>query len=471
MTAYVPLAESIDFPSQPFDNTLASSFNTHESVVKVLNSTTFTENLQSKTFGSMSQVNLPVSNLIKNVVLVMKLQNVENGADGSLRPGQFLPEGWGFNAIDYVEFTYGTSTTLRVTGDQMLVWSLSQCESGEKQKGILRLGGRPYNTDATEGEYLAMINLPLPHSNVNSKRIIPYDLSLLSNKPSSLRIRFKYGTDWITQGAGEESGGSVRPVRATSFSECYVAFQQSYLADGPSDSISSLVARGGPSKYDYPFYYPQSFVSNNFQGSSNKSEKVQLQLDNFLPGSVQSIDMWLERITYDGPGDVLANKMSSSKENQNWYVPMSNVEILYGGQAIYRSDDALQEILTLSDYPTTGSWNVAVPVYDEEYKDTPVASVVVAKTSQFCHVQLSQYNEQFLSLVQTGAMLNNSSVTLRFTTPELRDIGIAGSTPDIPTDQPIYRLHCNYNYQCSLRSADGQTSILFVRPEMLLPNV
>ena len=463
MTAYVPLAQSIDFPSQPFDNTLASVHNTHESVVKVLNSTTFTQNLQTKSFGAMSQVNLPVSNLISNVVLVMKLQNVGAG-DGLLAAGQYLPEGWGFDAIDYCEYTYGTSSTLRVSGDQMRIWCLSQCESGEKQKAILRLAGRSYNSDATTGEYLAMVNLPLPHSNVNSKKVIPYDLSLLSNKPSSIRIRFKYGPEWITQGIT----GTV-PERAVAFNEVYVAFEQSYLADGPSDSIQSLVAVGGGAKYDYPFMYPQYFESKQFQGKSDKASKVQLQLDNFLPGSVQSIDMWLERITSSGP--VLANgsnSMSNSKQNKSWYVPMSNIEILYGGQSIYRSDDALQEMFTLSNYPTSGSFGVSVPVFSVNVATGKADEST--RISQYSHVQLSQYNEQYLNLIQTGAMLNNSSVTLRFTTPELRDLSLAlDGTP--PGEQPIFRLHCNYNYQCSLRSAEGETSILFVRPEMIMANV
>jgi len=466
MTAYVPLSASIDFPAQPFDNTLASVQNTHESVVKVLNSTTFTEALQSKSFGVMSNVNLPVSNLISNVVLVMKLQNVDDDADGSLRVGQFLPEGWGFDAIDYVEYTYGTSTTLRVRGDQMRIWCLSQCESGEKQKAVLRLAGRQYNSDVTQGEYIAMVNLPLPHSNVNSKRVIPYDLSLLSNKPSQIKIRFKYGPEFITQPITPGSGPAV-PVRATSFSEVYVAFEQSYLADGPSDSIQSLVARGGGAKYDYPFLYPQSFVSENFQGSADKAKKVQLQLDNFLPGSVQSIDMWLERITNDGKDEDANNLMSNSKNNQSWYVPMSNIEILYGGQSIYRSDDALQEIFTLSNYPTSGAFNVDVVPYSNDTDNAPAD--VKPRISQYSHVQLSQYNEQFLNLIQTGAMLNNSSVTLRFTTPELRDLRLDDSTS--VSAQPAFRLHCNYNYQCSLRSADGMTNILFTRPETLLPDV
>lgn len=462
MTAYVPLAQSIDFPTQPFDNTLASVSNTHESVVKVLNSTTFTTNLTTKAFGAMSQINLPVSNLISNVVLVMKLQNV-GGADGLLAVGQYLPVGWGFDAIDYCEYTYGTSSTLRVSGNQMRIWSLSQCESGEKQSAMLRLAGRPYNSDATTGEYLAMVNLPLPHSNVNSKRIIPYDLSLLSNKPSSIRIRFKYGTEWISQGST-----GTQPVRAVAFNEVYVAFEQSYLADGPSDSIQSLVAVGGGAKYDYPFLYPQYFESKEFQGKSDKANKMQLQLDNFLPGSVQSIDMWLERITSDGPiTETSNNLMSGSRQNKSWFVPMSNIEILYGGQSIYRSDDALQEIFTLSNYPTSGAFNVNVPPFAYAAGTGPADEVT--RVSQYSHVQLSQYNEQFLNLIQTGAMLNNSSVTLRFTTPELRDLRLVDATPIAA--QPIFKLHCNYNYQCSLRSAEGETSILFVRPEMQMANV
>ena len=473
MTAFLPLQESIDFPASPFDNSLASPLNTQMSMVKVINSGAFRVDLPSLVLGNQTNVNFPTHGLVSNVCLVMKLTNADAGSQtvNTIKAGQFLNEGWGFDAIDYVEYSYGTQSSLRVTGDQIRIWCLSQCESGQKQKRIMELAGPAYATangieNPLGTEYVAMVNLPLPHSNVNSGRLIPYDLTLLSNKPATIRIRLKYGPEFISQ-PKFSTGTTPNPIIvASSLVEAYVAFEQGYLADGPSDSISSLVSVGGGRKYDYPFMYPQGFSSAEFLGKSEKNDRVTIQLNNFLPGSVQSIDMWLLMVksgTVGTRGDI---QLSDSWQNHAYYVPMSNVEILYGGQAIYRCDDNLQELLTLSNYPTAGTFSVSVPTPTDRAN---LAFTPNAKVSQYCHVQLSQFNEQFLNLIQTGVSLTNSTVTVRFNTPKLSTLTY--ETDIATTTQPTYILRCSYNMQCSLRSAEGRTDVLFVRPERIIQNI
>lgn len=466
MTSLVPLQESVDFAVSPFDNALASALNTRMSLVPVMNSPTFRNDLPSKLLGSQSQVNLPTNNLLSNAILTCSF-TVDNTSSG-LRAGSFLGEGWLFSAIDYVEYSFGTSSTLRVTGDALRIWNLSQCESGEKQKAAMRLAGQQYNTIITGTEVLpagyairGSVVLPLPCSNMNSGKLIPYDLTLLSNKPASVRIRFKYGPDVITRG----TTGTV-PVIPTEFAEAYVSFQQEYLANGPSDSIQALVSRGGGRKYDYPFMYPQSYVSAPFEGNT-EAIKTSIELRNFLPGSVQSIDFWLERLTNDG--EAPPTPLNGSANNPAWFSPISNLEILYGGQIIYRADSNVQELMSLCDYPMSGAFDVQVPAYSATGAAT--SKIVYPKTSSWCHVQLSQFNEVFVQggLIQTGMMLNNSTVTVRFNTPNLVDLRIDPATPIV--SDPSFRLHANYNYQCSLRSAEGETSILFVRPDRLIPSV
>ena len=59
MTSYLPLAESIDFQTSPFDNAYQSDGNMRESVTRVVNSTCFKENLQSNQLNGTSLVHLP----------------------------------------------------------------------------------------------------------------------------------------------------------------------------------------------------------------------------------------------------------------------------------------------------------------------------------------------------------------------------------------------------------------------------
>jgi len=473
MASYVPLQENIQFPTSQFDNTLCTPTNNKSSSVKVVNATTYRETIPNKNMGGSSQINMPVMNLLKNVILVLKLKAGTDPND--LKDGHFLPQSWGYDAIDYIEYNYGTNSPLRVVGEQMRVINLSQAESGEKKQQLLRLAGEEFNggvasPTSSAGFYYAYINLALPHSNANSGRQIPYDMGILNNV-ASIKVVFNQASNFITRNEGDAA--VAFPTR---FEDAYIAFQQQLLADGQSDSVKSLVSRAGGRKYDYPFMYSQYYVTEPFTGSSpddpTPGQPIVRQLFNFVPGSVQSIDLWLERVSYGVDADNAngaQNEISKSKHNKAWYVPLGNVELLYGGQAVLRYDDDLQEVLTLSDYPTGGTFNVQVPPYLKGSQTG--ASDTVGKVSQICHLQLSQYNEQFINggLIQTGMQLNNSTVSVSFTTPSLRDIRIAADKAI--TEQCQYRLHCNYNYQCSLRASMGNLDMLFVKPERLIPDI
>lgn len=95
--------------------------------------------------------------------------------------------------------------------------------------------------------------------------------------------------------------------------------------------------------------YPAPFVSQEFQGVSETAlsgGKVNVRLDQFQNGNLQSITFMLERLTL---GDVIQTRIASCMNNEILYEPMSNIEIRYGGQTINRTDDHSDQLMQLSE--------------------------------------------------------------------------------------------------------------------------
>ena len=478
MTSYLPLTESIDYQSSPFDNAYQSPQNMRESVTRVVNSTCTKDSLQSRQFGSSTLVHLPQNRLLSNVVLVARLpaNRVAGGTafvPGGMPMNCFLPTGWLFDLIEWVEYSYSTSTTLRVPGKHILINNMAECESGEKRKSMLELAGSQYDgvgaantftAGGTVNDIVGMVNIPLPHSNMNSGKNIPFDASTVGTKPISIRIQFKQAIDFFTHPAVVEADVRAHiALMGNSVKEAYVTTKTGYLADGPSDSIAGQVSRGGGAKYDYAFLYPGWYQSEEFTGiAETEGNRVSLQLNGILPGSLQSMDIFVARESFDGG----ATPLTGSKRNGLTFEQLSNVEITYGGQCIYRSDDNLNQLLSIVEYPVTGA-------FDANYVRYNAASAAVAidpRKANWLHVQLSQFNEQLMKLIQTGVSLNSNNVVITFNTPELNQLGV-DQAAGAPATQPKMRLYANYNYQCSLRVADGDASILFMKPSRLLPSV
>jgi hypothetical protein len=480
MTSYLPLAESIDFQTSPYDNAYQSDGNMRESVTRVVNSTCFKENLQSNALNGTSLVHLPQNRLLNNVILTCRLPANKDAAGdliaNRLPANIFLPEGWLFTAIDWIEYSYSTSTTLRIPGKHILINNLSECESGEKRKTVLRLAGPQYDGNETGGTFVsggtqvdlvASVNIPLPHSNMNSGKCIPFDASVVGTKPISIRVQFKPPIEWMTH--GEDIDSDVRTAirdMNNNWTEAYISCKTGYLADGPSESIAGLVSRGGGSVYNYAFIYPGWYESELFSGTDEGNRCV-IQMNGVLPGSLQSIDVFVQRETY---GDATADfDLAINKHNENVFEELKNVEITYGGQCIYRADDHISQMLNIVEMPVDGGFDVndVAPFGN----GSRVAATLVPRKSYWLHVQLSQFNEQITNLIQTGVSLNSNNVVITFNTPKLSELTQGVAPFPAPDAQPKYKMYCNYNYQCSLRTADGETSILFLKPSRIMSSV
>jgi len=466
MATFVPVADEVDVAFKLYDNAYQSTNNVKKSVTRVINNNNVKETLMNYNLDGNSSVDLPQNVLLSNVLLVMKFSK------GDLPVGAVMEKGWGYRAIRNIEFSYANSQILRYNGRNLLIKNLEDCETLGKRESLMELGGSPYSgvrESVAGAELVAAINIYLPHSNMSSDRCIPFDSSIL-DRPCRIKIEFndaktlfkKMGNDVIVYPSG--------------FKEAYVVVKSGLLYDGPSTSIRSKVGRGGGSKYSYGYIYPQSFSSGDVkQGVSvDQNSKVTFRLDDFLNGSLVSMNLWLERVTVGGPDADGQRYLSTLPHTSQYYTPMTNLEITYASQAIYRADDTVSELINLTEYTVDGQFKVAmIPLY----LTNPVGGAVTFPvTSKWTHVQIAQFNETYFSdLIQTGVQLVANQVMITFNTPTIEEVNATygADVPDtaVAAGQPFYRLHGNWNYQAAVRTGDGNTELLFGPVMKSLPSI
>ena len=462
MASFIPVSDNVDVATKLYDNAYQSASNTLQSVVRVVNNNIVKETLQSFTLGGGSSIDLPQNVLLSNTLLTMKFSATQ------LKGGAVLEPSWGFRAIRYVEYTFANSQPLRYTGRNLMIKNLADCESGEKRVNMMALAGAAWDGQAaasTSGR-TATINIYLPFSNMSSSRCIPFDASIM-DRPVNIRIEFVRTDELFTYSAGDAAIGGFLSSLPNTFNDVYLCQKTGMFVDGPSDSIRSEVGRGGGSKYSYGYMYPQSFSSGDIKAGvppESGGNKVSFRLDNFLNGSLQSMDLFLERVTKGSDQAELLQGLTPF--NQALYYPMKNIELSYAGNVIYRADDDVSQLINLTEYTTSGNLDLDVVQYTEAVLPGGGATFQ-AKTSKWTHIQFSQFNETFFSnLIQSGILLVANQVMITFNTPTLAEIGSIDGV--VPTGQPWYRLHANYNYQSVVRTANGATELLFNSPLKLI---
>lgn len=462
MTAFLPPSADIDVDSQLYDNVYQSASNQLVSATRVLTGQCAKFPLQTNQLGGQTIIDLSGDKLLGHTTL-----NLVFTYKALKDTKATLGQAWGYDALDWVEYQFANSERLRIEGRQMFIKNLADCESGEKKQAVITYGGESYNGVAkTDGELAngrleAYISLYLPFSNLSASRILPFDSTILS-RPVQIVLQFKNPEQLFTATSGEIANGAI--IYPTAFSEAYVMCKTMIMVDGPSDSIRSQVSLGGGQKYTYGYIYPLAFQSADIHTGVARSGpgKVSVKLERFLNGSLQSIDIFLERLT---TGDVTNSpyRRTSHYNPLAKFVQIENAQLIFSGQCIWRSDDKSDRLMNLSEYPTTTGYSIQ----DWAYGTAAAPGGEVGGTGSWLHIQLSQLNERvFTNLTETGVVLVSNQVLLEFNTPELFDL----QNP-VPVQQPLYRVHAVYNYQAGVRVADGSTHLVFQPPQQALPAI
>jgi len=446
--------------------------NTRSARTPVIQSQVVKSDFNSKSFQGRGQiqVELPQGPLLSHAMICLKI-------DVSKLPERaYLRKGWGYRCIRNYEIRTGGQTNLRIYGRQLQMKAFSDCETLEKRERMLELGGPEY-----KGRYLtvpgteltAYVHVYLPFSNLSAGKFLPYDSGIL-NKPMSLHFEFEDAKNVFSYAAADAA--TVEPGLPTQFKENYFMVQTALMALGPGESIRPDVGPNGDAQYNYAWIYPSEFTSQEFVGKPKSGGTLQsIRLESFPNGSLQSIDLYLERLTLGVDPEV---RMSDCPNSEIIYEDISNVELRYGGQVIYRSDDESNKLMALSEYTTSNQVNVNFPNMSNLTVLNTADITSNSRVASWVHIQLSQFNENnglFKNLVQAGVSAVNNMMEVRFNTPELDELvnGTATGNPNalgtsnlamnrIPDVQPLYRLHATYNYQVSLNTWKGFSDCMFL---------
>lgn len=463
MTSFLPVAESVLVAAQEYDNLYQSASNTMKSASRVVSAQTYRIDLPSKNMGTTSVVDLPQGQMLSTVGMMFKLP--KDAAYWASTTN--LRQGWGFDAIDFIEYAFAGSEKLVLSGQHMLQKHMADCESSGKRSALISLAGEAITGAgvALSEEPVAYINLYLPFSNVNSSRVIPFDSSLLS-RPVRITIRLAQRASFY---APTIPSAAILASAASLFSDSYLLVKTGTLKDD-ADSIRDMVGMLGSSQYTYGYQYPLQFQSSEeFDGKTSSSDKCSVRITGFQNGSVGSMDLWLELVQYNDAlaGGGTVRRCVDSLLNRYQMLKMKNIEVLYAGQQVWTSPDDMDLLMSLSEYPVNNAFDTSVQ--RSVNSAAPVAGT--ASKSYWYHVQFSQFNETFFSnLVQSGVNFTNNTVEIRFNTPSAYEIEkvvpfllvVPSSTAQ--TSNHKFRLHANINYQAGILVAKGAAQTVFTPP-------
>jgi len=267
----------------------------------------YTQGLTSISFGSQGNVTIPNESFAGLMALHMELPDLQANTS--------LPRGWGYAAIDQIDFIMGGSNQGNVTlsGQSLFQVAMLQCLNSEKKSQVLKLGGEEkLAPDGTVSN--ATILIPMPFSSIQgltSGHKKPYDTMILGN-PISVNVRFKT--------AAEIYGGSG--VKPTAFNSVTMLLRQGKLSN-PQLGLAPLVKSSGRS-YVYPFTHKQSAV---FMATS-VGGRLAFTFDQMINADLLSVIFGVVR-TAD-----LGSATNNNTPNPFNYVDCKNIDIKHNGQIL-----------------------------------------------------------------------------------------------------------------------------------------
>lgn len=470
MTSFMPIVSSVPIVVSEFENIYNEASNTRKSRTPVINSQVVKEDLTSKslTSGGISTINLPQGPLLSHSMVVLKIAKEDLAA---LPKGVVnLKKGWGYSCIKNYQIKPGGNTQLRIYGPQLLVKAMADCETASKRESVLQLGGEAYDGDPAtlKHDLVAYVHVYLPWSNISASRYLPYDSGILT-KPIQLQFELAPAREIFSYSAADRA--VVEPLLPKAWKDSYYMMQTALMALGPGQSIRPAVGPNGDAQYNYGWIYPSSFVSAPFQGRSvsDGKGKINVRLEEFPNGNIQSIDLYLRRVTAGIAGTDVP--LSDCQTNNTIYEDISNAEVKYGSQVVYRSDDLSNKLMALSEYTSNNQFDTSFPnISNLSYTGLEVAPNI--KTSSWLRVQFAQFNENhFRSLVQDSVTIVNNMLSIDLNTPELEDLSNGdienlplpiGDASGRPTAQPTYEIVASYNMLGSLNTWKGYTDFMWL---------
>jgi len=330
----------LNAPGASYSGLLVSTYNsTIDDIESVFMQGHFSQTVPSLNFGTQNQIRIDNSLYLYTTELFLELYPEISAADNRnpnsgqatdcLQSDTFVPDGWGYNAIDYIEYTIGSSNTIqRISGEANWMMVAAQCRNAQHRTEMWQLGGTFTNPAVGAGQaqpaIRAYVMLTVPWSRACDN--LPYPADIVTN-PINIIIKFKSQSS-IVLGKG---------VKRTDFSQAIVTARQAQV--DRSKSIRNLMAADSSLVYSYPATSVKQYSITGIQGSTKPSTQVSVQIQNIENADLLGIAFYLVR-DIDVTGGANLNPSQPAVQPNVWNTAeITNIDLMYNGNFLYRSNN------------------------------------------------------------------------------------------------------------------------------------
>lgn len=359
---------------------------------------------------------------LTDVIVSMSLPPASSVSGGYV--GCALNRGWAYSAINQVNWRYAGSSQYYVTGQQMLVANLRECNDATSRDFLFQLGGAEcLQVSDFAGDNLnayAYINLPHSTPNGDGQKLLPLPTDLLTQPVIITLIMNPIQTIFSTL------SGATPPTALS-----YGSFQVKQVMFNDAGDMLSRREDMNVKAYSYPITFYQQEYTQQVAGST--VNPIQLNLTGFRSGQVRCILMWLTR----------NSDIGGAVQNPFAYQLPSNITMTYNGDIIYLSQGSnslMWDLVSSRQWPGVSNSYITTAGGGTSFTSVPVNSYYVTLPFAQHHDQVSGTN----TLVN-GKAISNAIVNLSFTTPE----------------NVAYTAHFTYVYNSTLLFNRGSTDYVF----------
>lgn len=388
--------------------------------------TTEERNVYRRNFNSLSWGSQSINFQIENRDII-KLLSVNMEMPNPLPDDVYVNRSWGLLSIKECRFDFGASESLTMNTAQIWTALMAECETDDKRVSLLRQMGE--KTDSTDsGKISCRVPLPLPWSSVmyrGGEYMAGFD---------SRTINSNINVTITLNDANCVFGGSG--VYPSALSKGYFQLQTQTLPRPQDQALRQNLLVNPMSSYNFRFASWQNNYVGRFTGSKDECNKVQLDLQGFRHGNLNSVYLLIRKVS-DVVGDV------SGVKNPLAFRKMRNIQIDFNGVPFHVSDEGGNDLECLSESYSGGCY-AGYDYVPPGQASAPYTSV--PSRSHYAHFKLTPLcMRAFSEYVMSGKDLGGSIMNVSFTTD----------------DEEQYEMIASYVYMCSAVVSNSAAKIKF----------
>jgi len=388
--------------------------------IPVIYRTNFLQSLASKS-GGQSVITISPDANVGSFILGLELPAGVGASGAGSYAGLALNKAWLYEAIDYVQFRYGSSSLFQKSGQSLLIEAMMTASNPTEAQQIASLAGNELIavSDFAGDKLFAYGVIPLPHASAQSGVEAPngFPTELLS-APIVITINLKAPSDILKVGTSATDTTGAHP----SWSDAYLQVRQFQ----PIDRGQLMTPADGA--YVYPTVFFQQVNSVQLANTASSQEVV---LTGFRSGSCKGVVCWLE-------------DTSDLTNPNNWVLPR-DVVLSYAGNVIHNfkgvSSQALQ--IYYDDIPSYLTNSILTPAVAPA-----IGFTSASKTSSWIHLPFSQRFEQLSAEYTSVAGLSIAN-------------GVMNLSLRTPSASASYRLYYMPYYECAMVLENGNCEYMF----------